>query len=301
MLVRMLRRVLAALGVQLLLATASAANTASAAPVARPALWKVSDPDTTIYLFGTIHLLPRDYRWQTQKFARTVAKSDELVVETIIDLKRPEEFQATLLRMGYTPGLPPIVERVPPAKRDALRAAIARSGIPESSFNLMETWFAAFQLLGVQFRAMGLQGQEGPEQTLKQAFAAANKPIGELETNAEQLGYFDRLSETAQRQLLEGAIEEPGNVTKEFGGMLGAWARGDVSRIALTFNRDLAGSPEVAHALITLRNSAWQAWIENRLARPGRVMVAVGAGHLAGKDSVIDLLKRRGYKVRRIQ
>ena len=148
---------------------------------------------------------------------------------------------------------------------------------------------------------MGLQGQEGPEQALKQAFSAANKPIGELETNAEQLGYFDRLSETAQRQLLEGAIEEPGNVTREFGGMLSAWARGDVSRIALTFNRDLSGSPEVAHALITLRNSAWRGWIENRLAKPGTVLVAVGAGHLAGKDSVIDLLKRRGYKVQRIQ
>ena len=89
-LMRALRRSLAALGIPLLLATAPAASAASTAPAARPALWKVSDPDTTIYLFGTIHLLPRDYRWQTPKFASAVAKADELVVETIVDLERPQ-------------------------------------------------------------------------------------------------------------------------------------------------------------------------------------------------------------------
>ena len=37
------------------------------------------------------------------------------------------------------------------------------------------------------------------------------------------------------------------------------------------------------------------------MAQPGAVMIAVGAGHLAGKDSVIALLKKDGYRVRRVQ
>jgi len=207
-----------------------------------------------------------------------------------------------LSRLGYSQTrLPPIIDRVPPAKRALLRTAMAASGIPENSYNLMETWFAAFQLLGVQFRALGLQGQAGPEEALKQAFTAAKKPIGQLETNAEQLGYFDTLSEKAQRDLLEGSIDAPTNTAKEFHGMLSAWARGDVPGIGRSFNRDLAASPEVAKALIARRNANWSRWIEQRMAQPGSIMIAVGAGHLAGKDSVVDLLRRDGYKVTRVQ
>ena len=83
--------------------------------------------------------------------------------------------------------------------------------------------------------------------------------------------------------------------------MLNAWARGDVKGIARTFDQDLAASPALAQALIKTRNANWKSWIEQRMSQPGSIMVAVGAGHLAGKDSVIDLLKRDGYRVRRLQ
>jgi len=83
--------------------------------------------------------------------------------------------------------------------------------------------------------------------------------------------------------------------------MLASWARGDVNAIARSFNRDLSGSPELKEALIKRRNANWSKWIEQRMAKPGAVLIAVGAGHLAGPDSVISLLQRDGYKVRRVQ
>jgi hypothetical protein len=88
---------------------------------------------------------------------------------------------------------------------------------------------------------------------------------------------------------------------KDFQGMLASWSRGDVEGIAKTFNRDLGASPELANALIKRRNANWSKWIEQRMAQPGQLMIAVGAGHLAGAGSVIDLLKHDGYSVRRIQ
>jgi hypothetical protein len=88
---------------------------------------------------------------------------------------------------------------------------------------------------------------------------------------------------------------------QQVGGMLRAWTRGDVPGIAVTFNRDLSESPEIKQALLVRRNANWAHWIEQRLARPGQIFIAVGAGHLAGPDSVIELLKRDGYRVRRVQ
>jgi uncharacterized protein YbaP (TraB family) len=190
---------------------------------------------------------------------------------------------------------------VPPAKLPLLRAAITKSGIPEKMLDQMDTWLAAISLLAVQFNEMGLKGSHGPEEILRQQFLSEKKPIGELESNVEQFSYFDQLPESAQRSLLEGAIEPAANAKQEFGQMLGPWARGDVKRIGATFNQEFAGSPALKQSLLVQRNAHWAKWIEQRMAQPGTVMVAVGAGHLAGPESVLALLKKQGYQIRRVQ
>lgn len=294
MLKTIFRRTLAALG---LLSMASGA----AASPAKPALWAVSDADTTIYLFGTIHLLPQDYQWRSAKLDDAVASSQQLVVETIVDEQKPLEMMNALASLAFSPGQPPIAERVPQAKRAALDAAIKQSGFPHSAFDRMETWAAAFMLLGNQFRAMGLKSGAGVETVLRSAFASQGKTVGQLESNREQLSFFDGLPESAQRALLEGAIEPATGMNKDFERMLAAWARGDVEAIAATFNRDLASSPALRDALLDRRNANWSRWVEQRMTQPGSVMVAVGAGHLAGRNSLVDLLKREGLTVRRVQ
>ena len=270
-------------------------------PVAHPALWEVSDPDTTIYLFGTIHLLPNGYQWESPKIEQAVEKSDQLYVETIVDPDHPQGIVAALNSIGYASGLPPLADRIAPAKRPLLEAAIAKTGIARPAWDKMKTWTAAFILLGVQYNGLGLQGESGPELTLRHEFAAAGKPVGQLETNAEQLGFFNDLPASAQRSLLEGAVESPQAMGKEFNQMLDAWAKGDVGGIATTFNQDLSDTPELMNALLKQRNANWKGWIERRLASPGTVLLAVGAGHLAGSDSVISMLNKDGYRVHRIQ
>ena len=243
MLKSFLRSIFAPLGLALALTGAPAADKVPQA--AHPALWTVADADTTVYLFGTIHLLPEKYRWRTPAFDQAVSGSNQLMVETIVDEKNPQKLMSALTSLAFSKGLPPLAARVPPAQRPALDAAIAKSGIPRQAFDSMETWAAAFMLLG--------------------------------------------------------AIDQPQSMNAEFTKMLGAWGRGDVNAIARTFNHDLAASPELKEALIAQRNANWSRWIEQRMATPGSVMIAVGAGHLAGKDSVIDMLKRSGYRVRRVQ
>ena len=293
-------RVAAALGLGALIISVPAA--ARVPETAHPALWEVSDADTTIYLFGTIHLLPDDIRWRTAEFDKAVQGSQQLVVETIVDQKDPTKVMAAMASLAFNqPNLPPLVQRVSPAKRPALEAAIKKSGFPPQAFDRMESWAAAFILLGNQYREMHLKGDSGVEAVLRDSFTGEGKPIGELETNLEQFGFFDRLPAKAQQALLEGAIDDPKNADAEFSGMLSAWSKGDVQGIARTFDRDLAGSPELAQALIHQRNANWSKWIEERMRQPGALMIAVGAGHLAGRDSVIAMLQRDGYRVRRVQ
>ena len=299
MLKSLFRRIGAAFGLSLLLGSVPAQ--ARTPQVARPALWEISDPDTTIYLFGTIHLLPEDLKWRTPAFDQAVGQAQQLVVETIVDQQHPESVVAAEAQLGFKQGLPPIAQRVSAAQVPKLRAAIAKTGAPEKVFDQMKTWLAAITLLSVQFKDMGLKGKDGPEEILRQQFLSSQKPIGQLETNLEQFGYFNSMSEKAQRELLQGALEPQGSTDKEFGGMLASWSKGDVNGIATTFNRELSQSSEIRKLLLQQRNANWAKWIEDRMAQPGTILVAVGAGHLAGKDSVVEKLRSDGYRVRRLQ
>lgn len=293
-------RPFSAIAASLLLAL-PAASPAREPVTKRPALWVVSDPDTTVYLFGTIHLLPKGVDWQSGKVGDALAKSDQLVIETIIDEKDPMQFMNALQSLAISPNLPPLRERLPEDKRAALDAAVKASGLPAMVYDRMETWAAAFLLLGSKFRGIGLAAEEGVELVLRRSFLEKQKPIEALETNVEQLGYFDRLPEDAQLALLEGAIGTDKDMKAEFGAMLEAWKTGDVEKIARTFDKDLGETPALRDALMVQRNRNWAQWIDKRMAEPGSVMLAVGAGHLAGSESVQRHLEAKGYRVQRVQ
>lgn len=274
---------------------------AAKAPAAKPAMWKLSDKDTTIYLFGTIHLLPKGTEWRTAAFNKAATSASDLVVETVIDEANPASAAAEMMKLAVSPNQPPLLDRVPADKRATLAAAATKSGVPMAVFDRLETWAAGFILLGVTMKELGLDPGSGVETSLKSEFAAAKKPIGQLETNAEQFGFFDTLPEAAQRKFLESVLDDPAKGRAQFAEMLAVWTRGDVKAMGETFNRELADSPDLRENLLRKRNANWNIWLQRRLAQPGTTMVAVGAGHLAGSDSVIAMLEKSGYKVKRIQ
>lgn len=271
--------------------------TATAAP-AKPALWKLSDHDTDIYLFGTIHILPKGLAWRTPALDKAIAESGELVLETPIN----KDLAATgqlMMKLAVSPGLPPLAERVPPERRAQLETLIKAAGLPLQTLDKVESWAAALMLTTATFSAMGYDSEAGVENSMAGAYAG--KAITGIETVEQQLGFFDNLSQEAQTAFLLGAIDDPAVARAEFEAMLEAWRIGDTEGIARTFDSQTALSPELREALMTRRNTAWADWLEKKLDQPGTIMVAVGVGHLAGRDSVHDMLEARGLKAERVQ
>jgi uncharacterized protein YbaP (TraB family) len=266
----------------------------AAAPL-RPALWQVSDADTKVYLFGTIHLLPAGTEWRSAELEQALAEADSLVIEVVSG--DPVDMAAVRQKLATTPGLPPLAERVPPDKRERLARVIAETGIPAAALDRVETWAAALTLAAASLTKMGFRPDLGVEQQL----ALARKPTTGLETLEQQLGFFDTLSEEAQRALLLGVLAESDETRAAFQKMLAAWLTGDVDGIARTFNSEANFSPELRDALMRRRNRNWAEWIARRLDGPGTVLVAVGAGHLAGPDSVQRMLRAKGLKAKRIR
>ena len=276
------------------------AQAPAAMVAAKPALWKLADADTTIYLFGTIHALPPETRWQTAALDEALGRSEELVLEAVLG-DDPMALAKVMMAKGVRPGLPPLSARVPADKQAALATAMAASGIPAETLDRFETWAAALTLISLQVRQLGIDPASGVEHGLAAAAAKASRKVAGLETVDQQMGFFDELSEEAQRALLVSALDDPANAKAEFTAMLAAWQAGDVDGIARTFDAETNMSAELKEVLMTRRNAAWATWLKTRLDTPGTVTVAVGAGHLAGADSVLSRLNADGLTVERVQ
>ena len=115
----------------------------------------------------------------------------------------------------------------------------------------------------------------------------------------QQIALFDSMPQDAQLSFLDETVEALPKAKTTLDEMVAEWIEGDADQLAALMNAELT-DPVLRDRLLTSRNANWAGWIENRLAQPGTVFIAVGAGHLAGVGSVQDQLRKRGVKVRRV-
>ena len=267
---------------------------------ADPALWVVKDEDTTIYMFGTIHVLPAGLSWFDEAVRKAFDASGEMVTE-IGEMPDPASVQPLIMKYGVNPTGPALIDRLPADKRAAFAKAVTDTGIPAENFARLKPWFAANQLSLVALMKAGYNPASGAESELAAAAKAANKPVSGLESVEMQFGFFDSLSEAAQIQFLTETLGQLGNVGPEFQKMVDEWSEGDAEGLAAIMNEALRSSPELSKMLLADRNARWAEWIDTRLDKPGVVFMAVGAGHLSGADSVQAMLEKRKIKSERIE
>jgi uncharacterized protein len=268
------------------------------AEVVRPALWKLADADTTIYLFGTIHLLPEGINWYAGPVAESFESSDELITE-IPDT--PEgQIGALMLKHGVLPAGQSLRASMTQSELGAYEAALAQQGLPPGVFDRYKPWFAAFALATLPLQREGFTQSNGIENQLATRTKARGKNRRGLETLEFQLSIFNRFSPAVQKRYLFEVIKALPTIREDVGKMVTAWASGDSAALAALINA-AEEDPAMYQALLTDRNKAWAAWIAKRMEQPGTVFVAVGAGHLGGKDSVQDVLAKAGHQTSRVQ
>jgi uncharacterized protein YbaP (TraB family) len=293
-----MKRFLAALAGALALAAPAFADTAKPRD-ADPALWVMRDADTTVYLFGTVHFLPKDIVWFDEAVADAFAASDELRME-LLPVDDPASLGPLILKLAVDPKGRTMAQRMSPEDHAAYVKAMKDLGLPAAQLEPLEPWFIGVQAVSLMYVKAGYDPKSGAEEVLTQAARKAGKTITAFETPEQQFAMLDSTPEAEQligvRDLANGQDE----ALKMFSTLLGHWARGEAEETGRLMNEEMKETPETARILLTDRNARWAADLKARMDRPGVVFVAVGAGHLTGKDSVQDLLARDGLKVERI-
>ena len=263
-----------------------------------PALWVVKDKDTTLYLFGTVHILKPGLGWYDEAVKDAFEKSDSLVLELVEPT--PAKAQELFAKTAIDKTGKPLRSKLTDEQRSIYDDAMKKIGMPVEGFDPFDPWAAAvsIQLLGLT--AKKYDQNSGVEKQLSAVAKAANKPILGVETMEYQLGIFDKLSQKDQIDFLIENAKAVDKVEDNMDKLVELWGKPDPDGLARMMNEGFTNA-DLYSELLTKRNAKWAQWINTRMKKPGTVFMAVGAGHLAGSTSVQNLLTAYGLKAERVQ
>jgi uncharacterized protein YbaP (TraB family) len=273
---------------------------ASLCATAKPALWVAKDADTTIYLFGTVHLLPNDTDWHNDTLDRAVADSHTLYIELTDD--DPANMMALVLRYGMD-AAHPLTSQLDAAEQLRLSTAATKAGVPGGmqALNMMRPWLAALTLTTAPLLKAGLDPEHGVDKQLQARMVAAGKTVLGLETAEKQMRFLADMPHAVQLDFLRSAMRDVDKGVAQLDEVIDAWKNGDVATIARLEDEDMRQTaPELYQRLLVARNQAWATKIAAMLQQPGTIFIAVGAAHLAGPDSVQAQLNKQGIETPRL-
>lgn len=294
----------AALGLGLVVSLAPDAALAQAQPaeepaVGDPALWVIRDADSTIYLFGTVHLMRPGLDWMSPEVEAAFNASEELWLE----LENPTDTAAAqplIMQYGVSPQTPLSSLLTPDEFAQLDRAARSFGGTAEA-LDPLRPWLAALTLTVAPLQAAGYDPNAGIDMMLRARALETGHTIRGLETMEQQMRFFADMREADQVDFLRETLSGFDEAVTMIDQMAALWLAGDPDGLYALGGAEMkADYPELNDLLLTTRNADWVRQIQEELAGSGTVFIAVGALHLAGPDSVQALLAAQGVTAERV-
>lgn len=277
---------------------ALAAFVTAGAARAQPPVWVVSDKDSEVVLFGSVHVLPKGLDWQPPALKRALADADDVWFELPIDPATEAETGRLAAQLGVLAPDQSLFKLLP-AEESARLSRVAQAwGVDPALLDRLQPWLAEIALAGAAYRKAGAGGDDGVEKMI----AAAAPPSAArraFETPQEQLSILSGASQAEQVASLAETLKEMEEHPDEFSDLVKAWMAGDLSaldREALAPLKDAA--PDLFRRLVTDRNERWTRALDQRLKGKGRTVVVVGVGHLIGEGGLPARLRALGYSVK---
>jgi uncharacterized protein YbaP (TraB family) len=268
----------------------------------QPALWTASDADTTVYLFGSLHVLPESLEWSSPKLETALDKANAVYFETDVD-PPPASLSTLVSRLGLLTPPERLSDHLSADERKSVARAAGEAAMSMYALEAMRPWLAAVSISQAMIERTGLRSDLGVERVLHARARASGKDIRRLESLEEQLRALSDLPERVQIRFLIDGVSRLEAETALLDELVETWSRGETDRIAdIMVESEARDIPEVHQSLITARNVRWADRLKAAAdAETGAILVVVGAGHLVGEDSLLSDLETRGLAIKRIQ
>ena len=260
-------------------------------------VWAIRGAHNTVYLCGSIHLLPADDAALPAAFDRAYADSALLVME--LDLGKFDALEAMTWMMdhGALPTGTDLRGVLGQARYARVSTAAANLGLMMAGLDREAPWIVGIELSDSAYTHEGFDPEQGVEEQLVRRAQADGKPTAGLETLQEQLGGLVALSREDQVRMLDQTMDELKDLKAEMREVVGAWRRGDAHKLAALLSSEFSTFPALYEPLVLERNQRWLPQVEQLLRGHDNAMVVVGALHLVGRGGLLEQLRRKGYKI----
>jgi len=269
-----------------------------------PAMWKMSDNDTAVTLFGTLHLLPPGVDWESPLYMREMRSATTTITEADADSSEAlRSITSIIEELGFNPPGTTLSDILGEERAERLFTLAQPYGINADQLESMRPWFAGLTLSMSALVAVGYDPTLGVDAAVTRRAQNESDELVYLETARYQIEALASLDADESLASFDSSLTLFEQIEEKTEAMLAAWESGDLAgleRHVLKDLRDLSGS--VYRKLIVERNLNWSKELNQLMTeKHGHYFVAVGAGHLVGEDSVIQQLREMGYQVERIQ
>ena len=262
-----------------------------------PAIWVARDDDSTLYLYGTLHIVPIGMDWQREDMWEAFRSAGTVWFEVSSDPTSRTKAE----RLTRTRGFLPIGERLSEGwsdyERKTLEVASVSSGLPLEFLDTLEPWLAADLITLAAAEAAGLSAEISADEALKSRARRQSKYVRYLEDVSEQIALSTDIPKDAQVENLLAVLERYNRIGDELNAIASEWVEGDVEGLTERLETSVAGPDR--ERLYTLRNGNWADVFEGWMEGSGTGFAAVGVGHLVGEGSLVEQLRDRGLEVRR--
>jgi uncharacterized protein YbaP (TraB family) len=266
--------------------------------VDNPAIWKIDGPKGDVYLFGSVHLLPQGVNWRTPALDAALNAAQAVAFEIDLDkAKDPIASQSLVVKLGMLPQGTTLRKLLSPERRTKYERVAKSVGLVPLMLDQMRPWLAAVTISVQWIVSKGYDPNSGVDQHIWTWAKANNKERLALETIEEQLNVFAGLTLEQEVEYLVISTDQIENSPDMLDGMINAWRKGDVKVLDKVLNDGMKEFPVLNQRLLADRHAKWLPQIERMLADGRTFVVVVGAAHLTGKGSVVDLLRQKGIKV----
>ncbi len=258
-------------------------------------LWRVAGKHNVVYLLGSIHVLRESDYPLPPALLEAYANSKGVVMEIDMAEMQSLAVQQEMMQAASLPEGRTLRDVLGSERFTRAQSLAARIGVPLETFEGFEPWFVAEAISQLQLMQLGFAPSAGVESFFLERAHADGKTTQGLETAHDQIELFEAMPLERQAQYLLASLEESGTLPAQVDAMVAAWRAGDSGWFAKQMQSEFGRDPRLYQSLLAERNRKWVPKIEALLREDRNYLVIVGTGHLAGRDSVVELLQRDGF------
>jgi uncharacterized protein YbaP (TraB family) len=259
-------------------------------------LWSIQTGPHTLYLLGSIHILQPSAYPLAAAIEEAYQKSQILVFETDIAAINEPALQKQMAQIGIYPESESLYDNIDARTRHSLEEKLAAMDLSKGPFSKFRPWLAAMTLTVLELQRLGYDPAYGVDQYFYQRALRDDKPRRFLEPVDYHMNLLAHMARQDQHDFLKQTLKELDLVEALAVDMVKYWKTGQADRLHALLFRSLQNYRRIYDRLIVQRNKDWSTQIEALIKQKKNFLVVVGAGHLIGPESVIEMLRKKGYQ-----